>query len=119
MPLATDLCSISSRLQRDAVTQDQTPLISWHPGHRNLGIAGGASFTRGKDLPTIGETMSNIFFEGHQPVEFGWHSPPIEDKVQHNQRHLFTTAKFEDLENEAAKDEAVQICREAGPDYYI
>jgi hypothetical protein len=106
-------------LIRDGVTQDQTPLISWHPKHENLGIAWGASYTRAKDLPIIGRMIFDILFLDHQPGEFGWYSAPIEDKVQHNQPHLLATDHFEDLEKEAAKDEAVQIFRKEGPDYCV
>jgi hypothetical protein len=57
--------------RRDSVTEDQTPLISWHPDYKNLGLAWGASFTRTKDFPTISRKIYEILFLDHPFGEYG------------------------------------------------
>lgn len=103
---------------RDAVTGDQTPVISWHPDHGNLGIGCGASYTRGKDLLIIGETIYKTLFDTPSE-EFGWNSPPIKDKAQHNQPLLLTDELFSDLNENAARNEEVQELMEQGSVHYI
>ncbi|OBT60294.1 hypothetical protein VE03_10279 [Pseudogymnoascus sp. 23342-1-I1] len=103
----------------DGVTEDQTPLISWHPEYGNLGLAWGASFTRAKDFPIIGRTIYEILFQGHQAGEYGWNSEPIGDKIQHNQPHLLTSDYFETLDKEAAKNKDVQELKRQGAPYYL
>ena len=105
--------------RRDGVTEDQTPLISWHPEYDNLGIAWGASFTRAKDFPIIGRTIYEILFLGHPSEEYGWNAKPSEDKSQHNQPHLLTDDYFETLDKMAATNEDVQRLKQQDPPYYL
>ena len=46
-----------SQRHRDAMALGQVPYIIQHPQYSNLTIAGGGSYTHGKDLPTIGQLM--------------------------------------------------------------
>lgn len=96
---------------RDGVTEDQTPLISWHPNHTNLAVCLGASFTRAKDFPIIGRMIHEILFENKSSEEYGWDSKPI-DTIQNNQPLLDTDSLFTDLNNEAAMDRKVRILME-------
>lgn len=95
---------IYSRLtsQRDAVTEDQTPLIARHPDHNNLLIASGGSYTRAKDFPTIGRIIDN------PSEEFGWNSSINEEKMEHNQPLLLTSDLFSDLNDAAARNPEVR-----------
>lgn len=46
-----------SKSRRDAMAPRQVPYITRHPQYSNLTIAGGGSYTYGKDLPTIGQSI--------------------------------------------------------------
>lgn len=117
LPTVNNMILLISR--RDGVTEDQTPLISWHPKHANLGIAWGASFTRAKDFPIIGRTIYEILILGRPSGEYGWNSKPTEDKIQHNQPHLLTSDTFEKLDEKAATDVDAQKLKQQGPPYYL
>jgi hypothetical protein len=104
---------------RDGVTEDQTPLISWHPEHPNLAVALGASFTHAKDFPIAGSTIDEILFQKNPSEEFGWFSTPGKDRIQHNQPLLLTKNLFTDLNDIAAMDEEVRIFMEQGDFKYI
>lgn len=102
--------------QRDGVTDDQKPIITRHPNHPNLIVAGGASYTHAKDLPTIGLTVSDTVNGKESHASYGWAaSSPHKDLD--NQSALRTTLEFRDLELEATKDKRVQDWKKTRPDW--
>lgn len=53
-----------SESHRDAIAPRQVPYITQHPQYLNLTIAGGGSYTHGKDLPTVGQLIVEVQREG-------------------------------------------------------
>jgi len=105
---------VAKEVHWDGVTEDQTPLISWHPEHGNLAVGWGASYTRAKDLPIVGRMIHEVLFQGNVSEEYAWLSTPNEDKIQHHQPLLLTKKLFTDLNEEAAMNEEVQIFMKHG-----
>ncbi len=103
---------------RDGVTEDQKPIITRHPQHSNLVIAGGGSYTHAKDLPYIGQIVVEVLDGTKNHTQYGWaESSP--HKCFDNQPALRTNLKFGDLELEASKDVRVQRWRETSSDWSI
>jgi hypothetical protein len=110
---------LQAKYLRDGVTEDQTLLISWHPDHGNLGMAWGASYTHGKDLPIIGRIIDQILLHDKPSEEFGWLSASSIGSVPHNQPLLWTDRLFSDMNDDATRDREVQIFMEQEDFQYI
>ena len=102
---------------RDGVTDDQDPIIARHPGHPNLVIAGGASYTHAKDVPEIGLAIVDAL-NGKDTASFGWTKSPLQ-KGSENQPALRASHNFEDLERRASTSSQIQQWRESGSEYVI
>ena len=103
---------------RDGVTDDQKPIITRHPQHPNLVIAGGGSYTHAKDLPDIGQIVVEVLNGTRNHSQFGW-GESSSDRCLANQPALRTDLIFDDLEFEASQDERVQRWKETTPDWNI
>lgn len=81
----------------------QVPYITQHPQYSNLTIAGGGSYTHGKDLPTIGQSIveaSNGQLQEASKRRYGWHRK--EDLSEPDSQPLLSTGQtYEILEKEA------------------
>lgn len=92
-----------SHRHRDAMAPGQVPYITQHPQCSNLTIAGGGSYTHGKDLPTIGQSIveaSNGQLQEASKQRYGWHRK--EDLSEPDSQPLLSTGQtYEILEKEA------------------
>lgn len=81
------------------------PLICKHPEVANLVVAGGGSYNHAKDAPGIGRRILDAV-KGPGDPACGWNS--TSSSTSGVQAHLMTQSNFPDLEQEAARDGAVQ-----------
>jgi len=93
------------------VTTDQKPIITRHPKHPNLTIAGGGSYTHAKDLPYIGRIIVEVVNGSKNHPQFGW-AESFADRSFDNQPALRTDLNFRDLELKASEAERVQRWKE-------
>lgn len=81
----------------------QVPYITRHPQYSNLTIAGGGSYTHGKDLPTIGQSIVKAAEGQLQEASmhrYGWERK--EDLSEPDSQPLLSTGPtYEALEKEA------------------
>ncbi len=103
---------------RDGVTEDQKPIITRHPQHPNIVLAGGCSYTHAKDLPDIGQTVQEVLDGMKNHTQFGWAESSSYKRFD-NQPALRTDLNFRELELEASKDERVQRWRGTSSDWSI
>jgi hypothetical protein len=98
------------KLFRDGITQTQDPLISRHPGYNNLVIAGGGSYTRAKDLPTLGKNVLNAI-SGDPTPDYCWNVVG-KSALHSDQPLLLPKGNFKDLEAAAMNDPEVREWRQ-------
>lgn len=80
------------------------PYITRHPEILNLIIAGGASYTHGKDLPTIGKTIVKVLddrLEESSRIRHGWRR--LETPEPSSQPLLASGRQYHELETEARR----------------
>ena len=100
------------------MTEDQKPIITRHPNHPNLVVAGGSSYTHPKDLPGIGRIILEVLDGTMKHTQFGWAESSAHECYD-NQPALGTDLKFEDLEIEASRENQVQHWKETRSDWSI
>ena len=94
---------VDSHCYRDAMAPGQVPYITQHPQYSNLTIAGGGSYTHGKDLPTIGQLIVKAAQGDLQAApknRHGWHRQESLREPD-NQPLLSTGQTYEELEKQA------------------
>lgn len=88
------------------MTETQNPLIARHPSYENLFIAGGGSYNRAKDLPTLGENIVRLVRGEYIDPRYNWDA--ITETIHQDQPGLLAGISFQELEEQALQNPEVK-----------
>lgn len=94
------------------MTPTQQPIISIHPQQKNLLVIAGLSYTRAKDLPTLGEYVVGLLHGDNIGSQYDWDPPEVLQHHQQQQPRLLARGNFADLELKAESTPEVQSWRQ-------